>query len=180
MAPRTSKKIVESAAPVAAAPVAPQAAHAQSTPPVAPRRPRRRAFSAFMFLALVAVSSWAYFLYRENRELRDPEAQARRVVEAMSAHIILPEGEVPGIFPIDKSKATEPFFRNAQNGDILVVYRSTQQAFVYSPSRKILVNAGVLVVNPDQEEVPSGRAEEPAEEEAPSEEEAPEVVEEEV
>ena len=150
------------------APVA-EKAPSQGTAATPSRRPRRRTGSWLLVLALVAVSAWAYSLYRENRELRDPEAQAKRIVAGMSRHIILPEGEVPGIFPIDKAQAEEPFFKNAEDGDLLVVYRSTQQAFIYSPSRKILVNAGVLMVNPEQEKVPAAA---PAEAEPAPEEEA--------
>jgi hypothetical protein len=139
---------------------APKPAAAPAAPAAKPTRARRGYGSLFLFVALVAVSVWAYSLYSENRELRDPEIQARRVVEQMGRHIILPESEVPGIFPIDKAQAKEPFFKNAQDGDLLVVYRSTQQAFIYSPARKILVNAGVLVVSPEQEQVPTGAAEE--------------------
>jgi hypothetical protein len=132
----------------------PAAAPAPAAPK--PARRRRGFGSLLLLIALVAVSLWAYSLYNENRELRDPEVQARRIVAEMGRHILLPEDEVPGIFPIDKERAKEPFFKNAQTGDLLVVYRSTQQAFIYSPSRKILVNAGVLMVSPDQEQVPSG------------------------
>ena len=140
-------------------------------PAAAPLPPRKRAKRGFFFwlvlLAFLAVSAWAVSLYQENKNLRDPEAQTRKIVEQMSKHIILPADEVPGVFPIDKSQATEPFFQNAETGDLLVVYRTTQQAFIYSPSRKILVNAGVLIVNPGQEQVPAPTPvveEEPADE----------------
>lgn len=142
--------------------------HAPAAVPA--KRSRRGTMSWILFIALVVVSFWAYTLAQENRELRDPEAQAQRIVTAMRKHIILPETEVPGVFPIDTAQAKEPFFKNAQDGDLLVVYRSTQQAFIYSPSRKILVNAGVLMVNPEQEQV--------AAPEAPTAEEEPEVSEE--
>lgn len=158
----------------AAAPAAKPATPSPATTPMKPKRARRGLTSTVLFLALVAVSFWAYSLYQENRDLRDPEAQARRIVAQMNKLIILPETEVPGVFPIDKSQATEPFFKNAESGDLLVVYRSTQQAFIYSPSRKILVNAGVLVVNPEQEQVNAPKpAPQPAvaEEPAPDEEE---------
>lgn len=149
------------------------AATAKSTVAALPPRPKkRRGFTFWLLLiALVCVSYWAFTLHRENRDLKDPEAQARRIVAAMGSHIILPEDEVPGVFPIDKAQASEPFFKNAQNGDLLVVYRSTQQAFIYSPSRKILVNAGVLVVNPEQEQVPTGEPKEQAEPDVAAEEE---------
>jgi hypothetical protein len=137
--------------------------------PAAPLPPKRRHRRGFFFwlllLALIATAAWAISLYKENKALRDPEAQARQIVAEMRDLIILPEDEVPVIGPVDKSLEIyqAPFFQNAQDGDLLVVYRTTQQAFVYSPSRHILVNAGVLVVNPDEEAVPTAPAdEEPA------------------
>lgn len=156
-------------------PMATESHTAKSTPAALPPRPKKRRglTTWILFLALIGVSYWAYKLHNENEALRDPEAQARRIVAAMSQHIILPADEVPGVFPIDKSQATEPFFKNAQDGDLLVVYRSTQQAFIYSPARKILVNAGVLMVEPGQEQVP---AEAPADaDEKPEEEVAEEI-----
>lgn len=159
-----AKKQTDNETKVATETTAPAPAKAPSTPPAGtPKGPRRRFWSWFFFLAFLGVSAFAHSLYRENRELRDPEAQVRKTVEAMSRHIILPEGETPIVGPIDTAQAKEPFFKNAQNGDLLVVYRTTQQAFIYSPSRKILVNAGVLVVNPEQEQVANPPKPEPEE-----------------
>jgi hypothetical protein len=143
--------------------------------PARPTRRRRGLLSWILLLALVGVTYWAYTLRQENEALRDPESQARRIVAEMRDLIILPEDEVPVIGPVDKSLEVyqAPFFQNAEDGDLLVVYRSTQQAFIYSPSRKILVNAGVLIVNPGQEQVPTPAVQE-------EEEPAPEVQEEEI
>jgi hypothetical protein len=137
----------------------------ESTPApksAAPLPPKKRARRGFFFwlllLAFIATAAWAISLYKENKALRDPESQARQIVAEMEELIVLPKDEVPGIFPIDKEQATEPFFQNAETGDLLVVYRTTQQAFIYSPSRHKLINAGVLIVNPGQETVPTTAA----------------------
>lgn len=120
-------------------------------PPV--KKTRRGILSWILFLALLAVSIWAYVLYRENEMYKNPDAQVTEVINQMRKHVILPEDEVPGVFRITPDQLDEPFFKNAQEGDLLVAYQSTQQAFVYSPSRDILVNAGVLIINPTQEEI---------------------------
>src|SRR3989344_3120433 len=126
--------------------------------------PRRRGGRGrfILFLALVAVSAYAYCLYQQNLDLKDPARQIARVVAGVSNHIIVPEGETPGVFAIDKEKNTEPFFQNAETGDWLAVYRSTNQALIWSPRRNILVNAGVLVVNPEEQQVSETGAEEAA------------------
>ncbi|HEY4507990.1 MAG TPA: hypothetical protein VJJ47_03895 [Candidatus Paceibacterota bacterium] len=108
------------------------------------------------------MSAYAYYLYQQNLDLKDPARQIARVVAGVSNHIIVPEGETPGVFAIDKEKNTEPFFQNAETGDWLVVYRSTNQALIWSPRRNILVNAGVLVVNPEEQQVSETGAEEAA------------------
>jgi hypothetical protein len=137
---------INDSSPEGAAPMAPRGINSQ-------RRPRRGVLSWILFLALIGVSVWAYMLYRENETFKDPNAQVNEVIEQMRKHVILPENEVPGIFRITAEQLDEPFFKNAEEGDLLVAYQSTQQAFVYSPSRDILVNAGVLIINPTQDEV---------------------------
>lgn len=134
---------------------------AESTPAWPSAEPKRRRGSratGILFLLLVGVSAYAYYLYQQNQDLQSPERQAARVVAAISRHIIVPTEETPGIFPVDKAKNTETFFKNAETGDLLVVYRSTNQALIWSPRRNILVNAGVLVVNPTQDTLPSTTA----------------------
>lgn len=117
-------------------------------------RRKSRLGTLLAWIVIIVLAVLVYQLYQDNQNLRNPERQIARIVEDISEHIILPADEVPGVFPINKETNTEPFFKNAETGDLLVVYRSTNQALIWSPNRNILVNAGVLVVDPGQEQVP--------------------------
>lgn len=60
-------------------------------------------------------------------------------------HILLPEGEAPTIATIDNAEELaneQDFFKNSQNGDKLLIYPKAKRAFIYSPSRDIIVASG--------------------------------------
>lgn len=78
-----------------------------------------------------------------------------KLVKAVSKHMILPEGEEPvaaKIIDVDELLKTQPFYRGAFNGDILLIYQAAAKAILYSPSRDILVNVGPIVLD---EETPT-------------------------
>lgn len=64
------------------------------------------------------------------------------VVKALSRHILLPEGtpQIAEVKDVTKLRETQAFFKNAENGDIVVVYETT--IFVYRPSKDIVVASG--------------------------------------
>ncbi len=64
------------------------------------------------------------------------------VISALSRHILLPKG-VPQIAEVQdapKLRDTQAFFKDAENGDIVVVYETT--IFLYRPSLDVLVSTG--------------------------------------
>jgi hypothetical protein len=61
--------------------------------------------------------------------------------------MILPGGETPTVGTITNASAlskTQPFFKDALDGDKVLVYAQAQKAILYSPSRDILVNVGPI------------------------------------
>ena len=66
------------------------------------------------------------------------------VVKALSRHMILPEGDpqIAEIQDVSKLQDSQAFFKNARNGDIVVVYDST--IIVYRPSKDLIVATGKL------------------------------------
>jgi hypothetical protein len=72
------------------------------------------------------------------------------IIEAVSKHIILPEGEAPvaaKITNVDELLKTQQFYRGAINGDILLIYQVASKAILYSPSREMLVNVGPVILD---------------------------------
>ena len=61
------------------------------------------------------------------------------VIKTLSRHILLPTGnpQIALIQDIAKLKETQSFFKDAQNGDIVVVYET--MIYIYRPSKDVLV-----------------------------------------
>lgn len=79
----------------------------------------------------------------QQSEIIRSENQA--LLDQVRTHIILPEGEEPTIATIDNAEdlaRLQDFFKHSQNGDKLIIYPQAKRAFIYSPSRDIMVSAG--------------------------------------
>jgi hypothetical protein len=75
------------------------------------------------------------------------KAEAEVVKKQLSKHIILPENEQIDIRKIT-SKMQDPFFQNAEIGDYLVIFYKNRIAYIYSVEKDIIVNAGVVFIDP--------------------------------
>jgi len=85
------------------------------------------------------------------------EDDVAELIEAVSKHIILPEGEEPvaaKIIDVDELLKTQPFYRGAINGDILLIYQAAAKAILYSPSRDMLVNVGPIIADEEADTTP--------------------------
>lgn len=66
--------------------------------------------------------------------------------------IELPEDETPTVATVtDLEKVKEQaFFRNAQNGDKVLIFTNAKKAFLYRPSANMIIEVGVININRDQ------------------------------
>lgn len=108
-----------------------------------PKLPRRYRFTlALLVIVVAAVASAFYFYskYQDSQEkLKNPDilAKAERQVllEKVSKHVLLPEGEDPTIATVsDVSKlSNQAFFAKAANGDKVLIYSKARKAILYRP-----------------------------------------------
>ena len=110
-----------------------------------------------VILALIG-SGFLYFQYQKTaKELKKVKSQVtitqgakddevKKIVSEVSKIAKLPENETPSIATItDVSKLKDqPFFKNAQNGDILLVYNNSGKAILYDPKDKKIVDVTTL------------------------------------
>lgn len=102
-------------------------------------------------------------LREENKKLADPQESARvetqRVKEQVSKLIDVPQNEDPTIASVvDASKLSEQaFFKNAKNGDKVLMYAQAKKAILYRPdTNKIIEVAPINIGNNQQPAAPAG------------------------
>ncbi len=102
-------------------------------------------FLVFLLLCSLGLS---YYFYTRYDALADREAEAKRLVRAVGAHIILPDTEAPTIATVTDPKALEgqEFFVRAEAGDKVLVYPEWKKAILYRPNQDILVEVGPFVM----------------------------------
>jgi len=81
----------------------------------------------------------------------DPNADAERVVKEVEKIYLLPD-EVPTLATVsDKNQlADQVFFKNAENGDKVLIYSTASIAILYRPSLGKIINVGPISVDTEQ------------------------------
>lgn len=103
-----------------------------------------------LVLILSAVTAYSQYklhtLAKEEQKVGNTPTQIPKtgdeVIAALGRHILLPSGtpQIAAIEDVSKLQQTQAFFKDAENGDIVVVYEST--IFIYRPSKDIVVASG--------------------------------------
>ncbi len=127
--------------------------------PIKVKNPIMTGVFLILIAGLVAIGYMYYKTRQQLKQLSTPEgqrvvaqAEVKDIVGRLGKLTLLPN-EDPVVATILDSKylATQSaFYKDAQNGDKLVVYPKAQKAFIYSPDRNIIVNAGPLIVDQSQ------------------------------
>lgn len=124
----------------------------------------RIALKAFGALLLVAIGAGGIYygvktkpewfgIKNDAADQAKLQKEVENLVKEVNRIIQLPEGETPTLATVtDLDKVKEqPFFKNAQNGDKVLVYSQSKKAYLYRPSEKKVIEVGVVNINqPDQ------------------------------
>lgn len=135
----------------------------EETPKIVIQRKNPKRFILAVVILLVAgvIFAWVYHRYdlaargaanyanpvldqqKQNaqKELQDTIAKVGRL-------IVLPTGETPALAVVNDAATlakTQPFYKDAQNGDKVLVYFQAKKAFIYNPNRDIIVNVGPVI-----------------------------------
>lgn len=111
-----------------------------------------------IILALAGLSFMYYQYQKTSNELKKVKSQVKttqdstkqdeikRLVSEVSKIMRLPENETPSIATItDVSKLKDqPFFKDAKNGDVLLVFNKSGKAILYDPKDKKIVDTTTL------------------------------------
>jgi hypothetical protein len=111
-------------------------------------------------LILLGLAAWSFWQYQQTKKQLDeltktPSAseqalqERQELIAKVSRLMVLPASENPLILNIENAAAlakTQPFFQNASDGDIVLIYTQAGKSIIYSPERNIIVNVGTLTV----------------------------------
>ncbi|MBP9757441.1 MAG: hypothetical protein KBD06_02465 [Candidatus Pacebacteria bacterium] len=115
----------------------------------APKRQRERAVTLLAFGAIAAVvlvlavfgvtRAWGHFFGGTEYEIKS-------LVSDVGEHMLLPENETPTLATVTDLHALEGqlFFRNAKEGDKVLMYLISQQAILYRPSIDKIIEVGPI------------------------------------
>lgn len=111
---------------------------------------------ALIILGLsVIIAVFSFIKYQEAMNKEDKTVseinnkdEVDKFVKEIGAYIELPEEETPTMATVsDVSKlANQPFFKNAQNGDIVLIYNNAKKAILYRPSTKKVIDITTINV----------------------------------
>jgi len=110
---------------------------------------RQTVFKILAGLATVVVVAAAiYFFSRRGTDNSEAVSERERdeLVAEVSKLIILPPGETPTIATVSDLEALkgEPFFKNAQKGDKVLIYSEAKKAILYSVTLKKIIDVTAL------------------------------------
>jgi len=111
----------------------------------------------FVVTALIILIGTAVFTVvkfqesqKEIQKLSDISTNAgnkefESILEKVGRHIVLPNDETPTIATVsdvEKLKINQPFFKNAKNGNRVIVYEKASKAYLYDPIDDKIVDVG--------------------------------------
>jgi uncharacterized membrane protein len=126
---------------------------------------KRKGRGKVIYLIIIVILAlgllWSLTSYLNARKqisiLSDPQKKAEvekvetdALLASIGQHIILAKDEEPmvaTIKDIENLSAKEPFYKDAKDGDKIIIYPESQRAIIYNPENDILVNVGVIVNN---------------------------------
>jgi hypothetical protein len=104
-----------------------------------------------ILLFFILMGMLGFFYFKKNEE-RDTEG----LVKNLEKIILLPKDETPIIATVsDITKLTDQlFFKNAKNGNKVVMYPSAKLAIIYDSKANLIINTGPLNFSTEQKETP--------------------------
>lgn len=122
-------------------------------------------FAAVVIVALLAAGYFFIQYQKAQTLLKNPSQAAVSEIKALTDKvgqlIELPVGEDPTVATVsDKTKLSDQvFFRNAQNGDKVLIYTKAKKAILYRPSTNKIIEVAPVNIgesNPTPAAAPSG------------------------
>jgi len=100
----------------------------------------------FLLVMLSASSIFFYYKYQKaQKTLNDPNAlrdlQVKELINRLNQFIELPKNEEPTVATVSNKDQlkSQSFFKNAENGDKILIYTDAKKAILYRPSSEKII-----------------------------------------
>ncbi len=105
--------------------------------------------TVFLVFALVASSTYFYVQYK-NEQASNPAREVQETTAAVSKFMELPQNEEPSLATVtEKEKLQDQeFFKQAENGDKVLIYIDAGKAILYRPSTGKIIDVTSINTNP--------------------------------
>lgn len=102
-------------------------------------------------LVILLLAGLAYYFFTKYRELKENpnaanDAEVAALVEEVGMIMVLPDGEVPTIATVSDPELLkdQAFFRNAKEGDKVLIYTTAGKVILYDPEVKKIVEVAPI------------------------------------
>jgi hypothetical protein len=112
---------------------------------------RKNIFRIVNVLVILALAGAAGYYFKKYDNLKNStpdkiqQAQTDEYIKAVGKLYSLPKNEKPDVATVKDKEALKkqyPFFDQAENGDVVLIYKDAKLAILYRPSTKQLVKVG--------------------------------------
>jgi len=124
---------------------------------IVPRMIWNKPFTLILILLLLLALGTAGFFYKQYTDVKNnpnalAAAETESLVKKVGVLIMLPKDETPTIATVnDKEKLKDqPFFKDANIDDKLLIYTNAKQAIIYRPSENKVINVGPIAISDGQ------------------------------
>jgi len=110
----------------------------------------------FVLVFLAAIGGGYYYYRSYQKLLKNPDIITKQEVDWLKEKVgklmVLPTDEEPSTATVlDKEKLKDQaFFKNAENGDKILIYAGTKKAILYRPSTDKIIEVMPLVIDENQ------------------------------
>lgn len=122
----------------------------------------KRVFLPAILILVLLLSGLGLFLYSKNVSTinlnvfnksneSDPNVEAERLIKSIGEKFLLPD-EIPTVATVsDKNQLSDQvFFKNAENGDRVLIYKTAGIAILYRPAIEKIINVGPVTLDEGQ------------------------------
>ncbi|MEI7632376.1 MAG: hypothetical protein WCJ60_03570 [bacterium] len=97
-----------------------------------------------LVLIIIALSMYLIFVNKNKKISTDTNLDIKSQI---SKHFVLPVDEEPAIATVtDKNKISTPFFKQAENGDKIIIYQNAKRVILYRPSIDRIIDVGPVSI----------------------------------